>query len=74
MNLITINTAFIHGERTERKVLELSEDLWQSDPMNPVVAQEVAKMNVERTVRSWDSWRIVRAAESLLLQFMGGNR
>jgi len=38
---------------------------WQTDPMNPVVAQEVSKMKVKRTVRSWDNWRIVRAAESI---------
>jgi len=37
---------------------------WGSDPMNPVVMKAVASMNVEREVRMWDSWRIVRAAET----------
>ncbi len=37
--------------------------VWSNDPMNPTVAAEVAKMNVERRVRMWDNWRIVRAAE-----------
>ena len=32
--------------------------------MNPVVAAEIAKMNVERTVRTWDNWRIAKAVES----------
>ena len=32
--------------------------------MNPTVQKAVASMNVERTVRTWDNWRIVRAAET----------
>ena len=36
--------------------------VWSSDPMNPVVRDAVANMNVEREVRMWDNWRIVRAA------------
>ena len=39
------------------------ESTWSSDPMNPTVRKAVANMNVERTVRTWDNWRIVRAAE-----------
>ena len=37
--------------------------VWANDPMNPGVAAEVAKMDVDREVRMWDNWRIVRAAE-----------
>lgn len=37
--------------------------VWASDPMNPVVMKAVASMDVEREVRMWDNWRIVRAAE-----------
>jgi len=37
--------------------------VWSNDPMNPTVAAEVAKMDVERRIRMWDNWRIVRAAE-----------
>lgn len=36
--------------------------VWSSDPMNRVVRDAVADMNVEREVRMWDNWRIVRAA------------
>ena len=38
--------------------------VWSSDPMNPIVQKAVASMNVERTVRTWDNWRIVRADET----------
>ena len=38
--------------------------VWSSDPRNPIVQKAVASMNVERTVRTWDNWRIVRAAET----------
>ena len=32
--------------------------------LRPTVQKAVASMNVERTVRTWDNWRIVRAAET----------
>jgi len=32
--------------------------------MNPVSRKAIANMNVEREVRTWDNWRIVRAAET----------
>ncbi len=38
--------------------------VWSSDPMNRVVRDAVADMNVEREVRMWDNWRIVRAAQT----------
>ena len=40
------------------------ESAYKTDPMNPAVQAEVAKMNVDRTVREWDNWRIVRTAET----------
>lgn len=40
------------------------ETAWGNSGMNPVVAAEIAKMNVERTVRTWDNWRIAKAVES----------
>lgn len=40
------------------------ESLWSADPMNPVSRKAIANMNVEREVRTWDNWRIVRAAET----------
>ncbi len=39
------------------------ETVYNNEPMNPAVQAEVAKMKVDRTVREWDIWRIVRAAE-----------
>jgi len=39
------------------------EAAWSADPMNPVQRDAVANMNVEREVRMWDNWRIVRAAQ-----------
>ena len=57
--------AEVMGDHYLWSFFDSQKTVWQSDPMNPVVAQEVAKMNVDRTVRSWDNWRIVRAAESL---------
>ena len=39
------------------------ETVWQTDAMNPVVREAVAKMDVDRQIRMWDNWRIVRAAE-----------
>ena len=38
--------------------------VWSSDPMNPVVRDAVANMNVDREVRMRDNWRIVRAAQT----------
>ena len=40
------------------------ETVYKTDPMNPAVQAEVAKMKVDRTIREWDTWRIVRAAEA----------
>ena len=41
---------------------ESQEKAWSSDPNNPVVRAEVAKLDVDRTIRTWDNWRIVRPA------------
>ncbi len=38
---------------------------WSADPMNPAVAAEVAKIPVNRTVRDWDTYRVVRQADTL---------
>jgi hypothetical protein len=35
---------------------------WSTDSQNPVMRQEVAKMKVQRTIKEWDNWRILRAA------------
>ena len=35
---------------------------WSNTGLNQTVIDEVAKMKVERTVRDWDNWRILRAA------------
>ncbi|MDG0979449.1 MAG: hypothetical protein P8O79_06945 [Halieaceae bacterium] len=40
------------------------EAAWSADPMNPIQRDAVASMNVEREVRTWDNWRIVRAAQT----------
>ena len=40
------------------------EAVWSSDPMNPTVQKAVASMDVERKIRSWDNWRIIRAAQT----------
>ena len=40
------------------------ESAYKTDPMNPAVQAEVAKMDVDRSIREWDNWRIVRAAET----------
>lgn len=37
---------------------------WSANPMNPVMRDAVAKMDVEREVRMWDNWRILRPAQS----------
>lgn len=37
------------------------ETAWQNTQMNPTVVREVAKLKVDREIRSWDNWRIVRA-------------
>ena len=42
---------------------ESQEKAWQADPMDPAQRAEVAKIDVDRTIRTWDNWRIVRAAE-----------
>ena len=44
---------------------ESQEKAWSSDPMNPVLRAEVAKLDVDRTIRTWDNWRIVRPAETI---------
>ena len=33
---------------------------WKVSPSNPVTIAEVAKMEVDRTIRYWDNWRMVR--------------
>ena len=35
---------------------------WSTSSQNPTIRQEVAKMNVKRTIKEWDTWRILRAA------------
>ena len=38
---------------------------WKVSPMNPVTVAEVAKMDVDRTIRYWDNWRMVREGAEL---------
>ena len=54
--------AQVIGDHYLWSFFESQEKAWSSDPMNPVVRAEVAKLDVERTVRTWDNWRIVRPA------------
>ena len=35
---------------------------WSTSSQNPTIRQEVAKRNVKRTIKEWDTWRILRAA------------
>ena len=35
---------------------------WSTSSQNPTIRQEVAKMKVKRTIKEWDTWRILRAA------------
>ena len=35
---------------------------WSTSSQNPTIREEVAKMSVKRTIKEWDTWRILRAA------------
>ena len=56
--------AQVMGDHYLWSFFESQEKAWASDPMNPVVRGEVAKLDVDRTIRTWDNWRIVRPAET----------
>ena len=38
---------------------------WANSTPNPTMTKEIAKMSVERTIKEWDNWRILRAAPSV---------
>ena len=54
-------------------LFDSNETAWKSDPNNPTVAKEVAKMKVNRTIRDWDNYRVVRQASSLDEKFSSWN-
>lgn len=37
---------------------------WSNSGQNPTMLKEVAKLKVNRTIKEWDNWRILRAAPS----------
>ncbi len=37
---------------------------WSNSTQNPTMIREVAKLKVNRTIKEWDNWRILRAAPS----------
>ncbi len=37
---------------------------WTNSTQNPTMQKEVAKLKVNRTIKEWDNWRILRAAPS----------
>ena len=50
------------GDHSLWSFFDSQASLWSGDPYNPTVRKAIANMNVEREVRTWDNWRIVRAA------------
>ena len=54
-------------------LFDSNETAWKSDPNNPTVAKEVGKMKVNRTIRDWDNYRVVRQASSLDEKFSSWN-
>ena len=56
--------AEIMGDLYLWSFFDSQESAYKTEPMNAAVQAEVSKMNVDRTVREWDNWRIVRAAET----------
>ncbi|MBL6688415.1 MAG: hypothetical protein ISP92_09300 [Pseudomonadales bacterium] len=56
--------AEVMGDHYLWSFFDSQETAWGNSVMNPIVAAEVAKNDVERTVRTWDNWRIAKAAES----------
>ncbi len=65
--------AQVIGDHYLWSFFESQEKAWSSNPMNPVVRAGVAKLDVERTVRTWDNWRIVRPAAITESGFAVGN-
>ncbi|MBP20196.1 MAG: hypothetical protein CMQ21_15090 [Gammaproteobacteria bacterium] len=54
-------------------LFDSNETAWKNDPNNPAIAKEVAKMKVDRTIRDWDNYRIVRQASALNEEFFSWN-
>ena len=46
-------------------LFDSNETAWKTDPNNPAIAKEVAKMQVTRTIRDWDNYRVARQASAL---------
>ena len=54
-------------------LFDSNETAWKTDPNNPEIAKEVAKMQVTRTIRDWDNYRVARQASALDEKFASWN-
>ncbi len=54
-------------------LFDSNETAWKTDPNNPVIAKEVAKMTITRRIRDWNNYRVARQAGDLDEKFTSWN-